>query len=88
MDCNQTTASCSQGRSESGLAGGTSGLLKHQLQFEMKVSQTCLWHCCCGVGVTYMMMHTLLSEESDVFDIKFKQFLMLKLSFEPTYYAI
>ena len=35
-----------------------------------------------------MMMHTLLSEESDVFDIKFKQFLMLKLSFEPTYYAI
>jgi len=35
-----------------------------------------------------MMMQTMLSEESDVFDIKFKQFLMLKLSFETTYYAI
>jgi hypothetical protein len=28
----------------------------------------------------------MLSEESDVFDIKFKQFLMLKLPFEPTCY--
>lgn len=35
-----------------------------------------------------MMMQTMLSEESNVFDITFKQFLMLKLSFEPTYYAI
>jgi hypothetical protein len=55
---------------------------------ELKVSQTCLRHRCCGVGFTDMMMQTMLSEESDVFDIKFKQFLMLKLSFEPTYYAI
>jgi len=54
----------------------------------MKVSQACLWHRCCGVGVTYMMMQTMLSEESDRFDLKFKQFLTLKSSFEPTYYAI
>ena len=30
----------------------------------------------------------MLSEESDRFDLKFKQFLTLKSSFEPTYYAI
>jgi len=63
-------------------------LLNTSYTLEIKVSQTCLWHRCCGVSVTYMMMQTVLSEESDVFDIKFKQFLMLKLCFEPTYYAI
>ena len=61
--------------------------LNTSYKLEMKC-HTHLWHRCCGVGVTYMMMQTMLSEESDVFDIKFKEFLMLKLSFETTYYAI
>ena len=88
MDFNQTTDSCSQGRSESRLPEGKVVFLNMSYTLEMKVSQTCLWHRCCGVGVTYVMMQTMFSEESDVFAIKVKQFLMLELSFEPTYYAI